>query len=264
MLLPLPDRSMTKGRIDFRPDDFSTAIAQKGLYVRWTQAAECPCSGHTRDLNLDLEYIGAGDVSVDTQYNPACPVCSGSGTIYHSPQTIQGIVTSAEGEYLNARFGGYRDGVVNITLEPEHLPSFGDKFEVLDSVMLYQESVKDNGLDTLALRFPIVPRSMTLATGEVTVGVMHATYSLSTNYQATGIELVEGVDFTIVDGAVTWVNKPANVDKFSFSYFMHPTYTCIAFANSMRDTHVRRKSLHERIVAMPVRIQCKLEFLSDV
>lgn len=263
MLLPLPERSLTKGRADFRDNDFSKLIAQKGLYLRWSQSAPCPCSSRTNELNLDLEYVGAGDTSIDTQYNPACPVCAGNGTIYHSPQTIQGVVTSAEGDYLNARFGGYRDGVVNITVEPEHLPSFGDKFEVLDSVMLYQESVDDNGLNTLALRFPITPRTMTLATGDVTAGVMYATYSNSATRQASGVELVEGVDFNIVDGAVNWVNKPAGAGKFSFSYFMHPTYTCIGFANSMRDTHIRRKSLTDRTVALPVRVQCKLEFLGD-
>ncbi len=261
MLLPLPVRSLTKGRIDFREFDFSKIIAQKGLLLRWSQSAPCPCSSKTNELNLDLEYVGAGDTSIDTQYNPACVVCQGNGTIYHSPQTVQGIVASAEGDYLNARFGGYRDGMINITLEPEHLPSFGDKFEMLDSVMLYQESLDDNGLDVLALRFPIVPRTMTLATGDVTRGVMYATYSDAATRQASGIELVEGVDFTVNDGAVNWVNKPAGAGKFSFNYFMHPTYTCVAFANSMRDTHVRRKSLTDNTVALPVRVQCKLEFL---
>ena len=263
MLLPLPERTLTKGRVDFRDADFSITIAQKGLFIRWSQSAPCPCASKTNELNLDLDYIGAGDRSIDTQYNPACPVCSGNGTIYHSPQTIQGIVASAEGEYLNARFGGYRDGVINITVEPEHLPSFGDKFEVLDSVMLYQETIDDNGQNTLALRFPIIPRTMTLATGDVTVGVMYATYSDATTHQTAAAELVEGVDFNVVNGEISWINKPNNAGKFSFSYFMHPTYTCMAFANSMRDTHIRRKSLTDRTVALPVRVLCKLEFLGD-
>lgn len=263
MLLPLPERTLTKGRVDFRDVDFSVAIAQKGLFLRWSQSAPCPCSSRTHELNLDLDYIGVGDTSIDTQYNPSCPVCGGNGIIYHSPQTIQGIVASAEGEYLNARFGGYRDGVVNITVEPEHLPSFGDRFEVLDSVMLYQETVDDNGLNTLSLRFPIIHRTMTIATGDIVVGVMYATYADATTNQSTGVELIEGVDFSIVDGSVNWLNKPVNAGKFSFTYFMHPTYTCIAFANSMRDTHIRRKSLNDRTVALPVRIQCKLEFLGD-
>lgn len=262
MLLPLPEQSLTKGRVDFFPTDFSVAIQQKGLFLRWSQSAPCPCSSRTNELNLDLDYIGAGDTSIDSQYNPACPICAGNGTIYHSVQTIQGIVASAEGDYLNARFGGYRDGLVNITVEPEHLPSFGDKFEILDSVMLYQETVEDNGTNTLPLRFPVVKRSMTLSTGTVEVGTMYATYADNTTLETSVNQLSEGVDFQIdANGSIQWLNKPANAGKFSFSYFMHPTYTCVSFSNSVRDTHIRKKSLVDRTVALPVRVQCKLEFL---
>jgi len=263
MLLPLPDRSLRTGRVDFRDDDLSRVIMQKGLALRWTQSAPCPCSSRTNELNLDLDYIGAGDASIDTQYNPGCPVCDGGGTIYHSAQTVQGIVTRAEGQYLNARFGGYRDGVINITLEPEHLPSFGDRFEILDSVMLYQETIEDNGADTLPLRFPIIPRTITLATGDVTVGVMYAAYA-GVDFQTVNTELSEGVHFSInAQGEIAWIDKPVGISKFSFTYFIHPTYTCIAFANSVRDTHIRRKSPVERVASLPVRIECKLEFLGD-
>ena len=145
MLLPLPARNLTKARVDFSTDDFAKLIAQKGLNLRWRQAAECPCSMRTSDLNLDLNYVGANtpDVSIDSQYNSECPSCDGSGVIYHSAQNIQGVVSSAAGDYLNSRFGGYHDGVLNISLNPEHLPNFGDKFELLDSVLVYSQAIED-------------------------------------------------------------------------------------------------------------------------
>ena len=172
------------------------------------------------------------------------------------------MVASAAGDYLNARYGGYHDGVINISLNPEHLPSFGDKFELLDSVMLYSEAVEDNDQDTLSLRFPIVRRTMTLATGETTVGVLYGTYA-TTDYITPDVQLTEGVEFEVINGDISWINKPVNVSKFAFTYYAHPSYTTIAFPHSIRDTHVRRKSLTERIVPMPVQVQCKLEFLGE-
>jgi hypothetical protein len=265
MLLPLPPRNLTKARVDFNVDDFATLIAQKGLNLRWQQAAQCPCSSKTDDLNLDLDFVGANlpDQSFDTQYNSGCPICDGKGVIYHSAQDIQGVVASAAGDYLNARFGGYHDGVINISLNPEHLPSFGDKFEILDSVMLYSEAVEDNGLNTLSLRFPIVERTMTLATGNVTVGVIYGTYADAITRVTQAVELTQGVDFRVTNGEIEWINKPANAGKFAFSYYAHPTYTCVAFPNSVRDTHIRKKSPVEKNAPMPVRVQCKLEFLGE-
>lgn len=265
MLLPLPPRNLTKARVDFNTDDFAKLIAQKGLNLKWRQASQCPCSVQTQDLNLDLNFIGANapDQSIDTDNNGDCPVCTGGGIVHHSAQIIQGIVASAEGDYLNARFGGYRDGLVNITVNPEHLPSFGDKFEILDSVMLYSQSVPDNAQNTLSLRFPAQSRTMTLATGDVTLSVTYATYSDATTHKTQDVELVEGVDFNVVDGDIVWINKPANVGKFSFTYYIHPTYTVVAFPNSVRDTHIRKKSLDEKNAPLPIRVQCKLEFLGE-
>ena len=258
----LPPQSLTKTRADFRDVEFRKLIAQKGLNVRWTQTAQCPCSTRTNDLNMDIDYIGADapDKSIDSSFNASCPVCSGEGKIYHSAQNIQAVVTNAEGDFLNARFGGYRDGVINLTLNPEHLPAFGDRFELLDSVMLYQETIEDNGENTLALRFPIQQRTMKLVGGTITIGVTYSSYSQN-NVTVEGAELVEGTHFTIVDNEISWTNKPANVNKFTFSYYIHPSYICVGFPNSVRDTHVRFKQTSEVNTPLPIRIQAKLEFL---
>jgi len=270
MQFRLPSQSLTKTRADFRDVEFRKLIAQKGLNVRWTQTAQCPCSTKTTDLNMDIDYIGADapDKAVDASFNTDCPVCDGEGKIYHSAQNIQAVVTGAEGDFLNARFGGYRDGVINLTLNPEHLPAFGDRFELLDSVMLYQEIVEENGEDTLALRFPIQQRTMKLIDDnnnpvDVTVGVVYASYSLNTSLVTQNTELVEDEDFEIVDNEIRWLNRPNNVNKYTFSYYIHPSYTCVGFPNSVRDTHVRFKQTSEVNTPLPVRIQAKLEFLEQ-
>ena len=261
MQFELPTQSLTKTRADFRDVEFRKLIAQKGLNVRWTQTAQCPCSTKTSDLNMDIDYIGADapDKAIDYSNQNACTVCDGNGKIYHSAQNIQAVVTGAEGDYINARFGGYRDGVINLTLNPEHLPAFGDRFELLDSVMLYQETIEDNDLDTLALRFPIQQRTLKLLNGDVTVGVTYCSYAVNNITQDA--ELVENTHFTIVDNKINWTNKPDGVTKFTFSYYIHPSYICVGFPNSVRDTHVRFKQTSEVNTPLPIRIQAKLEFL---
>tara|TARA_Y100000592_G_scaffold38382_2_gene60743 strand:- start:14836 stop:15639 length:804 start_codon:yes stop_codon:yes gene_type:complete len=259
----LPEPSLTKTRADFRDVEFRKLIAQKGLNVKWTQTAQCPCSVKTEDLNMDIDYIGANapDKSIDYSNQNACTVCDGGGKIYHSPQDIQAVVTGAEGDYLNARFGGYRDGVINLTLNPEHLPAFGDRFELLDSVMLYQETIEDNGQNTLALRFPIQRRTLALVGGNKTVGVTYCSYAV--NNLTVDAELEEGIHFDVLDNEISWRanQKPENVTKFTFSYYIHPSYICVGFPNSVRDTHVRFKQTVEVNTPLPIRIQAKLEFL---
>ncbi len=262
MLFTLPEQSLTKTRADFRDVEFRKLIAQKGLNVRWTQTAQCPCSLKTEDLNMDIDYIGANapDKSIDYSNQNSCTVCDGEGKIYHSPQNIQAVITGAEGDYINARFGGYRDGVINLTLNPEHLPAFGDRFELLDSVMLYQETIEDNGQGTLSLRFPIQQRTLKLVDGDKTIGVTFCTYAQD-NITVPNAELIEGTHFNIVDNKISWLQKPANVTKFTFSYYIHPSYICVGFPNSVRDTHVRFKQTSEVNTPLPIRIQAKLEFL---
>lgn len=261
MLFPLPSESLTKIRSDFSDQDFRRLIAQKGLNLQWTQSAICPCISKTNDLGMDLDFTP--NDSIQNDFNANCPSCSGTGLIYHSSQNIQAIVTNADGEYINARFGGYREGVLNLSLNPEHLAGFGDRFEMLDSVMVYQETIQDNGLDTLPLRFPIQSRTMKLSTGEITVGVPYATYSTSSDGLTVGSELIEGTHFEVSNHEISWLNKPSNVEKFSFNYYIRPVYTCIGYPNAFRDTHIRKKSPVDLIKSLPVRIQCKLEFLEE-
>jgi hypothetical protein len=257
----LPDKAFTLTRADFRDPEFRRLFAQKGLFLKWKQAAECPCQVSSAvDHGLDLQNID--DINVNPTFNASCPVCKGKGLIYHSEQTIQAIVTKAEDDFLNAKYGGYKDATVNISLLPEHLPCFGDQFELQESVMVYRETLAVTAANTITTRFPIVSRDMNLATGITTINVLYAHKANPANGQAVvGGELIRGVDFEVVDGAISWLVKPAVGTRVSFSYYIHPTYTCVSYPNSVRDTHVLRKSATDKLVPMPIQIQAKLAFL---
>lgn len=259
--LPSPPQNQTLTRADFSEETFRRLLAQKGAFVTWEQAAECPCTNQSNDLNLDLSEIGSVATS-ESSASVSCPVCKGHGIFYHSPQQIQAIVTNADDDFAVARFGGIRDGLINFTVNPEHLPSFGDRYTLGDSVMLYRETVVCNGTADLALRFLIAEREVTLATGVQTLQVIYAHRAdPATGLAVLGGELVQGVDFNVVDGNISWINVPVSGTRVSFSYFINPSYLVISYPNSIRDTKIIFKRPTDPHVSLPVRVLAKLEFI---
>lgn len=258
---PSPLVSDTLTRADFDEATFRRLVQQKGLDLVWQQAAECPCQPRSDELGLDLSAIvDVADSGVGTSIS--CPVCKGSGLIYHSDQTVKAIVTGAEDDYIFARYGGYKDGVVNITVNPEHLPCFGDRFTFTQSVMLYRESLDVGAANTLKLRFPIAKRDLTLQTGATSFEVIYAHVTdETTGLAVVGGQLTQGIDFNVVAGEIEWINKPNNNCRVSFTYFIHPSYIVISYPNSIRDTKVITKRPSDTFVPLPVKVQAKLEFL---
>jgi hypothetical protein len=268
MEFPSVEQSLTQTRADFDMATFRRLIAQKGLSLSWSQCAECPCQPKSVDRGFDLSDID--DVDSGTGSVLGCPVCKGKGHIYHSPQDTQGIITNAEGEYLNARYGGYKEGLVSITLNPEHLPVFGDRFTLKNSVMIYRETITMvDGKNTYDLSFPIASRVTTLATGEATHDIIY----LHIADQDTGLAIVGGdhttdwrganQGYVVTDGKFIRNNVGRLKDgmRVSISYLMHPTYTVVSYPNSVRDTRIRKKTNVDVHTPMPVRVQAKLEFL---
>lgn len=269
MEFPSVEQSLTLTRADFDLGTFRRLIAQKGLKVEWKQSGECPCQPKSVDNGFDLTDID--DIDSGTGPVIGCPVCNGTGLIYHSPQNIQAIITSAEGEYLNARYGGYREGLVTITLNPEHLPVFGDRFTLTDSVMLYRETITMvEGQNLYSLRFPIASRDVKLATGDATHDIIY----LHVTDPVTGLAEVNG------DHTLDWrgpaqgfevtaegkfqrnnINRLVDGMRVSLTYFINPAYTVVSYPNSIRDTRIRKKTNVDQHVPMPVRVQAKLEFL---
>lgn len=260
-VFPSPAMDQTLTRVDFDEDSFRRVIAQKGTYLTWSQAAECPCKPKDEPNGLDLSDV-VDVVDSGVGHLTTCPVCKGSGILYHSAQEVQAIITGAEDEYINARFGGYREGVINITVLPEHLPSFGDRFVMKQSVMIYRETIDVDALDVVPLRFPIASRGLRLATGNTTAEVIYSHVADAVSGLAVvGGELVQGVDFEVVAGEVSWINKPAIGSRASFSYFINPSYVVVSYPNSIRDTKIITGRPTDVFTPLPVRVQAKLEFL---
>lgn len=263
MQFPLPTLgAFKKGRVDFNDADYRALIAQKGLPLTWSQSSICPCSAETSSLNVEITNLDPQNVSAANTV--ACPVCRGAGKIFHSPQEIRGIISSAETDFLVARYGGYKDSVVNITVNPEHIPAAGDRYVIKDSVMLYNEVHKYTGGALTALTFPIVERDLTLATGDVTVGITYMVAATPPNYTTSATELLHGTNFTItVDGKIQWLIQPTVGTRLAISYYINPSYVAVSFPKTVRDSRSNRKATEDYQVPLPLNFQAKLEFLGD-
>lgn len=264
MLLPTPEQSLVKGRADFNVVEFRKLIKQKGLVLQWEQTIECPCSAQSStDYGLDLRNVA--DENADRGgRRPDCTACGGTGLIRHSAQDIKAIVTSSEGEETVGKYGLLKQEKIKFTLEPEHLPSYGDRFTLKNSVIVWRETLKMPAGDTLTTSRPIVPRTLELLNGQETVGVLHVQ---QTDANGDGLLIqIPQADMTITaNGEVQFtnpVNRPAEGTSLSIAYYSNPVYTVIEYPHTIRDTFLRIKNVE---VFTPMLVQCeaKMEVAND-
>lgn len=260
----LPDLpSQKKGRVDFSDAEFRSLIRQKGVLLTWYQTASCPCSADTVS-DLSSFQIDSFTPSTTSAANKvSCPVCRGAGKIFHSGQQIRGIISSADSDFITARYGGYKDAVINITVNPEHIPSAGDRYVITDSIMLFNEIIVYTGGASTSTKYPIITRELTLAAGDVALSVPYLAVAAPPAFETSATPLVENVDFTVVDGAITWINPPLNNSRISVSYYMNPSYVAVSFPKTIRDSRATAKSPDEYHIPLPLNFQAKLEFLGD-
>ena len=247
-------------RADFKPEQFRKVIISHGMDIRWEQAAECPCSQTTGAHGFSLTGA-SGDAE---QARVDCPACHGKGYLYHSAQTIRAVVTGARKEEQRHGPAGateYGRGQIGITLLPEHLPTYGDRLTIMDSAMIYRETLKRGSGATDTPRYPISPRSHDLEGGQVSFGVRHLIPANAQGIVDPAGALEEGSDFTVDgEGAIEWINPPNEGDRFSVTYYAHPTYIITNHPHAVRDTYVNVKAPAPYHAELPVYAEAQLEF----
>lgn len=252
-------------RPDFRPEEFRKRIFSHGLPVQWEQSSECPCSSSAGAYGFQL------DPSIQTQESLSanridCPACKGRGYFFHSSQEIRAIITHTKTD--DERFGPlsveYGRGVVGVTTLPDHLPSLGDRFTLLASLMVMREVIKYEGGNESALRYPIAIKSHDLAAGPVSFGVRYMIHSNDQGVVDPLSTLEEGQDFTITNaGLIQWINAPPLSSRVAVEYYAHPSYIVLNHPHSIRDTRINFKSAVEYHAPLPVYSEAGLEFMRD-
>ncbi len=238
-------KKLNQARVDWRIKDFRQAVFVRGQPVTWELAARCPCRQRIRldETRLD-EDLGHG--------RSDCTECFGSGTLYHSSQTITAMPASlsrmpeAYKIWGKSVFGG-----AAFTCLPEQRPSFLDRLTLTRSVMAYHE-VRIRDQTTEQPRYPIVIRNIEIADAvdptEGQILALGVTYVRKVDGagKIDGPELVEDTDFTVdgTTGTLTWLssgNPPGIGSGYSISYWANPVYVVHEMGYAARDTFVKFK-----------------------
>jgi len=256
------NKRKTLVRADFRPEEIRRLILQKGINVEWSQSAQCPCHQKSSQYGLDLRDVSDIDVTPGTN-NQSCPVCKGSGLIYHSAQDIKAIVTENKGVTDIAEYGQYRKDTAKFSLQSEHLVSYGDRLKLKDSVIVFREVLTKTASNTVTTKLPIVQRTLDLVGGIKTIGVIYCHLADSNGLAINGAVRIQDTHFTVDNqGRIVWngdANTPAVGTKYTITYYVNPTYVVIDHPHVIRDTiNLFKTNNIETPTALPVQAFAKL------
>jgi hypothetical protein len=230
-------------RADFNPDEFRAQIQGWGHRMRWERALRCPGS---------QVYVDGQDATFQARVRSCrrgCPDCDGSGYLLTAAQDCKALVNdaSADKKFLQT-FGEMAFGAVRLSLLPEHLPGWRDRFTDMDGARLYQEPPRIRKANVEYLTYPILTRSMLVGTAGNPTNPLRREIGVALIRRASvaGIslpgELVIGVDFRITpEGAIEWLdggNPPALGESYSVLYTCRPVYIVRTQPHLYRHTYV--------------------------
>jgi hypothetical protein len=264
----LPSRRPVKirPRVDFDMEEYRKMVFAKGVDLTWEQCAECPCSQPSSNWDVGLietTTTTTGEARVD------CTLCDGKGYYWHSEQEIRAIVTGGSSKTdLFSMYGEYARGMVSVSLLPEHLPAYGDRFTVLNSVMVFRETKVRTENTIEALRYPVQARTLDLSGGETSLSVTRLQRAGLDGLSTEADVLVEGVDFTVTsEGKIDFTlgdslgTAPVESARYSITYYARPRYYVAERPHTHRDSVTKRKAPTESALMLPIQAHCSLEFM---
>lgn len=217
--LPSFTPNKLRPRADLNIGEFRKNILTHGMRTKWEMAAQCSCS---RKLSLASDQIASlsRTISGDTlEKQPDCVACEGKGWLYHSAQEIK-VVALAANRHPQRNAEGYiwadTPSAIKLSMLPEHLPGYNDRFTMLDNTMSYNDVVVrgDNpGTPTTVdiLKYPVASRTLLL--GDPADTTVQNITSVDILYcrkadllgKMLDQELVKGTDFQVTsDGNIDW------------------------------------------------------------
>lgn len=266
----------------FIPSDYATDVVDvdegearklvvgKSVRLWWEQGVPCPCRS-VQELNGVTRSTG--------EPSSICTFCSGSGIMYVNGQQIIAMMTStSEAQELYHEYGQYAKGTAWLSLLPEHVADYLDRYTLLDGVRTHSETRRRRGT-VEKLKYPVIKRyfpvgSINNFSAKVykTVGVQWC-MAASVGGVTSGVELVEGVDFLVDDdGKIDWTpgdvlgtapvlgDTPETCGTYSIRYYARPRMV-------LDDHQFLRRDLYGHndgelcFTPLPVRVLVLLDYL---
>ena len=240
-------------RVDFKPDQFDRLVRQKGYKLYWSRAILCPCK-----LNDKTD-----------QADPTCTVCFGDGYFYvhpdpggdnikeyvaeadvanhfldldvdsgpHSPKgkATQGILLQmTQDPQIFEKFGEWLFGTSKITTYSFNRVGYRDRFEVIDSLMRYQEIVT-------------LPEDRVIRPGRLRDNIRYTPVVLLNIVTVDGTATDVKATATInADGTITFSGStPSAGTRLCVVYEFHPVFIMVEHLYAIRDTLVAFKTTNE-------------------
>lgn len=236
---------LSKTRSDFRAEEFTRVIRQKGYFCIWRKAMICPC------YNVKTNQAALN-----------CTACGGSGYQYIDPTLIQCIMSRFDRKddvYKHA--GHFFSGTAKATTEPQYRLGYRDSLELRDSVITYNEYIFKNNREG---RRKNLPANVDTARYRI-VRVVGA---LAKTKYGDIIRLEQDQDFTITkDGHLKWtaVGDPKVPDgtAISLNYEIRPVYIVTSHSNILRTTLTLRKRARPTVEALPMQVDVMLDYLCE-
>lgn len=256
----LPDNVKQTQRVDFKVDAYALLIETKGYLLAWERASICPCQPI---------------VSQTEQPDPNCALCKGAGWLYfgvdsapdytaigemdevqkkiieaNNAMVIRGVITSLQNEYNPwDRLGNWMSGSMMLTTRHENKIGYYDRLTILESEIVYAETLLATGASTLKGRY--------LITG------MNYLRSFSRVYKAD-------TDFVIDRGEVAFLpgSVPAAGTKLAMHYLCHPTVLVVEHPHIIRQTSILKKSKAPKTPigdprGMPIQAMVRYDFIPE-
>jgi hypothetical protein len=239
----IPLTSKTDAAVRFDAENLRNQVVTGGVLVDWERASTCPCE---RRLTM------AGASPTRTSENRSdCAICGGSGIFYYGKTRIPALMTSAEKKpALFRQYGDFATAMIRLSVLPECLPSYLDRFTLVESTITYRES-RERKAQVETLRYPIAKRKLVRGT----LGNFNAAEFIEAGVQmlitadADGMvdatPLVPNTDFAITaSGDLDWQlgdvtgRAPPVGDLYSIAYYCNPVYTAQGFPHAIRDVLV--------------------------
>lgn len=217
--LPSWTPNKLRPRSDLAIGEFRKNILTHGMRTTWEMAAQCSCS---RKMTMTSDSVASlsRTISGDTlEKQPDCPACGGKGWFYHSAQEIK-VVALASTRDPSRNAEGYiwadTPSGIKLSMLPEHLPGYMDRFTMLDNTMSYSDVLvrgENTGSSALIdiLKYPVASRTLLLGDPSDTtvknvtsIDVLYCRKA-DLNGRMLDQELVKDTDFEIEsDGNINW------------------------------------------------------------
>jgi len=215
-------------RADFRLNEYIRAIEAKGYRLAWSRTCQCPC-------------VSINDQT--DQNDPNCPLCDGQGWIFFKPEAavsnekvigpldeiqtkfvgdhaaiIHGILTGISVKLnVHDQFGPWMEGTSQLTVRPENKMGYYDRVTCLDTRIVYSQIIKRPEGALFKTKYPVVQSNILRDLTHI---------------------YVEGTDFDIVVGDITWKagKGPTVGTPVVCHYLTHPTFRVIEHPHAVRTT----------------------------